>query len=163
MLFAPLVDILKEFVTWTVLTFLNDLCQPAIVNVDDMFHPAFAFKSKGPVRAIDAHVTVAHSGQAIGMILARILGVADPDACGLHQTHDGCEHIALREAALRDVSFDTFADSRQHDPERQHPFVFGCIAHLTPPWVIAALLAPAVTGAFGAAPFFKVLCMVNGG
>lgn len=47
MSFAPLVDILKEFVTWNVLTFLNDLCQPAIVNVDDMFQPAFAFESKG--------------------------------------------------------------------------------------------------------------------
>jgi hypothetical protein len=38
---------------------------------------------------------------------------------------------------------DPFADPGQHDPERQHAFVFGFIAHLAPPWVITALLAPA--------------------
>ena len=86
---------------------------------------------------------VAHRGQPEGVVVARVLVVADADIGGVEQVHDRRDHPLAAEASARHVLVDPLADLRQRHAEGDHPVVLGLVAHRPPLRVVAVLLAAA--------------------
>ncbi len=108
---------------------------------------ALAAELERQLGAVDLDVIVTDRGQAEALVLARVLGVADPDQGALEQAHDGRQHLLARQAVAPHVGIEPRADLRQRPTENQHAVELVRVAHRAPLGVVAVLLAPAVVAA----------------
>src|ERR1700678_393639 len=106
-----------------------------------MLHTALAMELESNRRSFHFYVLVAHSGQAVRMILARILFIADPDKCCLHQAHDGCQHLEPRPARQRKILLHAFSYRRQDGTEDGHAVVLSLVTYFAPPGMVSALFS----------------------
>jgi hypothetical protein len=93
--------------------------------------------------AVDLDVAVAQRGQAVGLVFAGVLVVADAHHGRFQQVDDGGQHFFARQAGQRQRAVDFLADQRQGLAELDHAFVLDLVARLAPFGVVAVLLAPA--------------------
>jgi len=91
----------------------------------------------------DAHMVVAQGGEAEGLVLLGVFGVADARQAALHQPHHRRQHLLARQAVSVQIGLDTPARARQRAAEAQHMLELGLVAHMAPARMIAVLLAPA--------------------
>src|SRR5690606_12666427 len=82
-------------------------------------------------------------GQAIGAVLARILGVADTDQGDLKQAHGGGQHLFPARAAPGQVVLDALAQTGQGAGESGQALELVLCGMGRPVGMIAVLLAPA--------------------
>ena len=104
---------------------------------------ALALELEAQLGALHLDVRVAQRGQAVAVVAARVVVVADADQRGLQQVHDGGQHLLARQAATRHVLRDALADGRQRPRELHHVLVLRAVAHLAETRVVAVLLAAA--------------------
>ena len=104
---------------------------------------AFAAELELDRAAVDLDMMMANGGQAEALVVARVLGIADPDERGLEQTHHGRQHPLARQAWAAQVGIHARPDLRQCPREHQDPVELVGIADLPPLLVVAVLLAPA--------------------
>ena len=95
---AVVVEILEELVAGDVDAALDDVGEAAVVEIDGVVDAAFALEAEGDVRAVDFDVLVAHGGEAVGVVLAGVLFVADTDERGFHEADEGGEDLFARQA-----------------------------------------------------------------
>ena len=146
---AVVVEIFEEFVSGSVVAGLDDACEATVGEVDGMLDAGFSLEVEGELGAVDIDVAAAHGGEAVGVVVASVLGVADADEGGFEQADDGGKNFLARKAVHREVVLDTLANGRQGGTEVQHVLVFGLIASGAPAGVVAALLASASVAAGG--------------
>ena len=108
-----LVEVLEQLVAGQVAHAPHDRRELAVAQRDSVLHAALAAEAEPHRRAVHAHLARAQRGEAEGVVGARVLLVADADARGLEQAHDGGEHLVARQAGEREVLADAAADARQ--------------------------------------------------
>ena len=86
---------------------------------------------------------IAHSRQAIGVIVLCVLGIAHTDVRLFHQLDDGGKHLFAGHAGPLQVMLDAFAKPGQCFCKMGHAFIFCLVAHLAPVRMVAGLLAAA--------------------
>ena len=111
MVIAVMIQVLEELVTGNLFASTNNPGEPLVVQVNGVVHPAFPLKAEGDFGAVDVHMLVLHSGQAIGVVLSRVLRVADADVRRFHQADDGSQHLVPRHAVQAQVAVHTGADA----------------------------------------------------
>src|SRR6185312_9838065 len=89
----------------------------------------------------DAHVPVAQGGEAEGVVLHGIFGIADPRQSVLHETHHCSEDLLARQPRPAEIRCEPTADRRQRPSELEHVPVFRLVPDASPSRVIPMLLA----------------------
>ena len=105
--------------------------------------PLLPRKLKRSGLAVDLHVAPLQRGQAVGLVLARVLVVADADQGLVEQAHHGGKQLAAAEVVGAQVALDALAQRRQHLAELEHAAELGAVARLAVRRVVAVLLAAA--------------------
>ena len=146
---AFMVEILEELVAGDIKTAANDGGEAAVAEVNRVFDAALAFEAEVERGALDGDVAVAHGGEAVGVVGAGVLFIADADEGGLHEADDGGEDFGARHVGEGKVMLDARAYGGESLAEEEHALVFGLVAHLAPAGMVAALLAPASIPAGG--------------
>jgi hypothetical protein len=113
------------------------------LHLDVVVDAALAAEAELDLAAVDLHVAVAQRGQAVGLVLARILVIPDAHHGRFEQVDDGRQHLLARQAGQAEGAVDFLADLRQRLAELDHALVLHLVAHLAPFGVVAVLLAPA--------------------
>jgi hypothetical protein len=90
--------------------------------------PALAAEAEAHRRAFHLHVPAAQRREAEGLVLARVLLIADADERLVEQADDGGEHLVARELLALQVALDAIAQQRQHLAELEHVAELGAIA-----------------------------------
>lgn len=72
--FAHMVQVLEEYVAGNILTALNDSGKLRIFEVDGVMDAALTFEIKGEGGAFDEDVAAPHGGEAVGLVVACVLG-----------------------------------------------------------------------------------------
>jgi hypothetical protein len=85
---------------------------------------------------------VAERGQSEGIVLPRIVVIANSDRHSIKKMHDGSEDFLLRHPAATEILLDLRADARKRGSEGGHAGELRLISDLTIRIVIAILLAP---------------------
>ncbi len=137
------VEILEQLVPRQVLAALDDARKPRILQRDAVLDAALAAEGEAQHLAVDAHVAPAQRGEAEGVVLARVLVVADADQRAVEQPHHGGEELAPRMVRRAQVALDALAQQRQHLAELEHVAELRVVARLAVRRVIAVLLAAA--------------------
>ena len=146
---ALAVEVLEELVAREVFAAADDFGEAAVVEVDGVVDAALALKGKGDVGAFDFDVLGAHGGEAVGLVFAGVLDVADADEGSFHEADDGGEDLFAGEAGEGEIVVDLLADAGEGLAEEGHALVLGFVAGFAPAWVVAALLASAGVAAGG--------------
>ena len=79
MALAVLVEVLEELLPRQVLAALDDAREARVGDRDAVLDAALAAEAEAQRRAVDLHVPAAQRGEAEGVVLARVLVVADAD------------------------------------------------------------------------------------
>ena len=89
------------------------------------------------------HVVTAERGQAIRLVVARVLIVPHPDAGHLQQPHDRREHLFAGKSRARDILVHLLANRRQQPAEREHAVELGVVPYGAVLGMVTVLLAAA--------------------
>ncbi len=111
--FAVLIQILKQFLTWDLLTLLDDACQATIVNRDTMPDSTFAAKLETDVAAANMGVGNAERREPERVVGPRILIIADANQRCFQETNDRGQYFGARQARQLEVLLDPPTDARQ--------------------------------------------------
>src|SRR4029078_4513131 len=117
-----------------------ELRDAAIVELELVRDAALAAEDELHARAPDPDVAVAHRGQPVRTVRARVLVVGDADERLLEQPDDRGVHFRARQARGAQVGFGAPPDARQRARELDQPPVFRAVAHLAPLSGISVLL-----------------------
>ena len=98
------------------------------MQIDGVLDPALALERERHIRAVHLDMLVAHGGQAVALVFARVLSVADAYVRGLHDADDGGENLLFGQARKADVVCHALADARQGGGETRHALVLVFIA-----------------------------------
>src|SRR3569623_496040 len=146
---AVIVHILEQFIARQIAATFDDASEAAIRDVDLMTLAALAAKIEMHGGAVDRDVAIAHGGEAVRAVLARIFLIADAYQCEFEQTHDGRQYFILGHARQGKIVSYPRANARQRMAEGDHAGVLGGVALAAPGRVITVLLAAARIAAGG--------------
>src|SRR5258706_6767638 len=110
---------------------------------------ALAAELEAQRSAGDVHVPVAQGGEAEGVVLLRIFGVANEDQRRFEEIHNGGENLLPRQAAPRKILVYPLAELRQRLAKGAEACKFGLVAYASPAGVIAVLLTASSVAAGG--------------
>src|SRR5207248_7732627 len=143
------VDVLKELLARELLAAFDHARHATIRDPHGDFAPALALEEKTHGRPPDVDVAAAQRGQAEGVILPRVLLVADAQIRGLQQPDDRRRHLLFRQAFAAQVACDPPADPWHGPGEAGQAVELVRVTHLPPSRVITVLLAAARVTAGG--------------
>lgn len=107
---SVLVHILEQLIPGEIMTLLDDVRQPPIVQFHFMALAAFAAEPETYAVTSDLDVLVTQRGQSVGMIGLGVFDVADADRGSLQQTHDRRQDLLAGQSWLCQVGLDAAAD-----------------------------------------------------
>ncbi len=145
---ASLVDVLKQLVTRQVLAFSDDSRQPAVGEFHGVILPALAAELEVEFGAFNAHVAIAHCGEAEGFVIPCVLVIANANKSSFQEADHGGQHFLFGQSAARQIFGDALPDQGQHGAEGHHAAELRLIAHLAILGVVAILLPPARVPAY---------------
>src|SRR5690348_5000746 len=139
---ALAVHILKQLVPRQLLAAPDDFRHAPILYVHLLILAALAPEAEADARSGDLGMLIVQRRQPIRFVLARVLLVANAQRGLIQQAHHRRQHLLAWQIRQRQIGRDPRADGRQRLRERDHAVVFRGVAHRTPVWVVAILLAP---------------------
>ena len=139
--FAICIEVLEQVLTRQLQAALDHRSQTPVADTHLVLHATLAAKLELDLAALDIDMPVAQSGQPIGLVLTRVLAVADADQGRVEQHHHGCEDLFPSKPRLGDLCFEFLAQFWQRLAKRLETRVLVTVAYLTPARVIAVLLA----------------------
>src|ERR1700721_3546955 len=132
------------------LTAAHDFGDALIVDQNFMLHAALAAEIEHSSAVADeGDMPVAKRRETEALVVARIFGIADPDAGCIEQAHDHGQHFLARKPRRAHVALQDTPQLRQLLAEGNHPLKFRAVAKLAPFRVIAILFASASVSARG--------------
>ena len=118
--------------------------KPLVVDGDLVLGAALAAEPEQQAAVADElHVAVAQRRQAIAVVVARVLGVADAHARRVEQADDDREDLFPGQSGQREVAAQAPAQPRQSFAECRHALELGAVAEQPPLRMVAILLSAA--------------------
>src|ERR1700685_2424757 len=126
------------------LTAAHNLRDALVVDQNFVLHSALAAEIEHRSAIADeGDMPVAKRRETEALVVARIFGIADPDAGCIEQAHHHGQNFLARQAWQRHVALQDTPQLRQLLAEGDHPFEFRTVAKFAPFRVIAILFASA--------------------
>src|ERR1700733_1970681 len=147
---AVIVDVLEQMLARDLLTAAYNFSDALIVDQNFMLHAALSAEIEHSSAVADeGDMPVAKRRETEALVVARIFGIADPDASRIEQAHDHSQHFLARQSWKRHVALQDTPQLRQLLAESNHPLKFRAVAKFAPFRVIAILFASASVSARG--------------
>src|SRR5262249_5443149 len=140
---SAVVAVLKELLARQVAALPDDSGKASIVELQFVRHAALPAEDEPHLRSRHLHVPVPHRRQAVRVVVARVLFVADANERLLEQPDDRGEDFRARKARSPQVGVGTTTNPGKRAAEVDEAAVLARVADLAPLRVIAVLLAAA--------------------
>src|SRR5712672_1727513 len=123
------VDVLEEFMSRQILAALDDFGKLTVLHIDDMLFTTLATEMELDYCSGDFYMFITQGSEAIGVVLTRIFFVTNADVSSIEQSHQGGKHLFSRQASVRQIVGDSFAQLRKALAKRDDTVVFGFVSY----------------------------------